>query len=98
MLIRWFLPLLSLCILSGCSCGDTFATRQVRISESIPVTAASTQWRTIEVDTTRLPPGTHIERSEHKDACGNPITDLTIIPEKGKQQAIKIIVVPADGR
>jgi len=98
MIIQRLLPLACLGVLSGCGCGDTFAKRQVRIAEAIPVTAASMQWRPIEVDTSRLPPGTHIERSERKDACGNPITEITITPSDDKPQPIKIILVPASGQ
>lgn len=92
------LPLACLCVLSGCGCGDTFATRQVRIAEAIPFSADSVHWRPIEVDTSRLPPGTHVERSERKDACGNPITELTIIPHDDKTERFKIVLVPANDK
>jgi hypothetical protein len=81
--------IIAACFIGGCGCGDTIANRRVEIVEPTGFSADSVRLQPLDVDTSQLPPGT-IKRTDRKDQCGNPVTELRLFPKGG----IKIMIVP----
>ncbi|HVX85998.1 MAG TPA: hypothetical protein VH253_14540 [Phycisphaerae bacterium] len=69
-------------------CGDRIATRQIFITQQ---GMAVTQWDIpIALDTSHVPDAS-VERTDSRDADGNPVTHLTF----STGQPIKLVLVPA---
>ena len=82
----------SLCVvgcglMSGCGCGDTAAVRHLTVFQFRGV-------HTSQAFDVEAPDGVIVSRSERKDGCGNPITDLRITAD----QPVKIVIVPTTQR
>ena len=87
-IVTYAISLASLICAAGCGCGDTVAQRRLLLTEDRGISSGA--WGPFEIDASQLPAAVY-QRIEKRDACGNPVTELRISPNR----PIKVVLMPS---